>query len=129
MTPRKRVKPLKVLPKVAGEAPIIIGVEPSYQDIQSLRVIEGRFFTSEEDAQSAPVCVLGEAAKVNLLGYEPAVGKYVKVNETWLQVIGVMAQQAGADTDVEGVEILSRTTSSSPRSIPLCGGLRTTTAT
>jgi putative ABC transport system permease protein len=108
MTPRKRVKPLKVLPKIAGEAPTIIGVEPSYQEIQSLRVIEGRFFTKEEDAQSSPVCVLGEAAKVNLLGYEPAVGKYVKVNDSWLQVIGVMAQQAGADTDVEGVEILSR---------------------
>ncbi len=32
----------------------------------------------------------------------------MKINDTWLQVIGVMAQQAGADTDVEGVEIISR---------------------
>ena len=44
--------------------------------------------------RSAPVCVLGESAKVNLLGYQSAVGKYVKVNDTWLQVIGVLAQQA-----------------------------------
>jgi putative ABC transport system permease protein len=108
MTPRKRFKPAKVLPKTAAEPPILIGVLPNYKDIQSLRVVEGRFFTDEEDARSAPVVVLGEGAKVNLLGYEPAVGKYVKVNDTWLQVIGVMAQQAGADTDVEGVEILSR---------------------
>ena len=35
-------------------------------------------------------------------------GKYVKVNDTWLQVVGVMAQQAGADSTVAGVEILSR---------------------
>jgi putative ABC transport system permease protein len=108
MTPRKRFKPTKVIPKTASEPPVLIGVEPSYEQIQSIRVVEGRFFTAEEDAQSAPVCVLGESAKVNLLGYEPAVGKYVKLNEVWLQVIGVMAQQAGADTDVEGVEILSR---------------------
>jgi len=107
-TPRKRFKPMKVLPKTTAEPPVLIGVEPSYKEIQSLRIVEGRFFTEEEDAQSAPVCVLGESAKVNLLGYEPAVGKYVKINDTWLQVIGVMAQQAGADTDVEGVEIISR---------------------
>ncbi|NWF84765.1 MAG: ABC transporter permease [Bryobacteraceae bacterium] len=107
-TPRKRFKPMKVLPKTTAEPPVLIGVEPSYKDIQSLRIVEGRFFTAEEDSQSAPVCVLGESAKVNLLGYEPAVGKFVKINDTWLQVIGVMAQQAGADTDVEGVEIISR---------------------
>jgi len=108
MTPRKRFKPMKVLPKTSAEPPILIGVLPNYKDIQSLRIVEGRFFTSDEDERSAAVCVLGESAKVNLLGYEPAVGKYVKVNDVWLQVIGVMAQQAGADTDVEGVEIISR---------------------
>ncbi|MFZ5926230.1 MAG: ABC transporter permease [Acidobacteriota bacterium] len=107
-TPRKRFKPSKVLPKTAAEPPMLIGVEPSYMDIQSIRLVEGRFFTDEENATAAPVCVLGESAKVNLLGYEPAVGKYVKINDVWLQVIGVMAQQAGGDTDVEGVEILSR---------------------
>ncbi|MBI5281304.1 MAG: ABC transporter permease [Candidatus Solibacter usitatus] len=107
-TPRKRFKPLKVLPKTSAEPPMLIGVEPSYRDIQSLKLVEGRFFNDEENSTAAPVCVLGESSKVNLLGYEPAVGKYVKINDTWLQVIGVMAQQAGGDTDVEGVEILSR---------------------
>ncbi len=107
-TPRKRFKPTKVLPKTSAEPPMLIGVEPSYMDIQSIRLVEGRFFTDEENATAAPVCVLGESAKVNLLGFEPAVGKFVKINDVWLQVIGVMAQQAGGDTDVEGVEILSR---------------------
>ena len=97
MTPRKRFKPMKVLPKSAAEPPLLIGVLPNYKEIRSLRIVEGRFFTAEEDERSAPVCVLGESAKVNLLGYEPGVGKYVKVNDVWLQVIGVMAQQAGAD--------------------------------
>ena len=52
--------------------------------------------------------MLGESAKVNLLGYDPAVGKYVKINDTWLQVIGVLAPQASADADVEGVEVVNR---------------------
>ncbi len=108
-TPRKRFKPLKVLPKPAQEPPLLIGVEPTFLAINSLKVVEGRFFDDEDDAHSSPVCVLGESAKVNLLGYDPAVGKYVKVNDTWLQVIGVLAQQATADTETEGgLEVTDR---------------------
>ena len=107
-TPRKRFKPLKILPKTSAEPPLLIGVDPSYLIINSLKVIEGRFFNEKDNDTSAPVCVLGEAAKVNLLGYEPAVGKYIKVNDTWLQVIGVLSQQATADSDSEGVEVSNR---------------------
>ena len=108
MTPRKRFKPLKVLPKTAQEPPLLIGVEANYVKINSLKLVEGRFFTEEEDARSLPVCVLGESAKVNLLGYDNAVGKYVKINDTWLQVIGVLTHQATADSDVEGLEVTNR---------------------
>jgi putative ABC transport system permease protein len=108
LTPRKRFKPLKVLPKPSLETPLLIGVQPTFLEINSLRMVEGRFFDAEDDARSALVCVLGEGSKVNLLGYEPAVGKYVKVNDTWLQVIGVLAQQATADSDVEGLEVVDR---------------------
>ncbi len=108
MTPRKRFKPLKVIPKTSSEAPLLIGVEPSYLVINSLRVVEGRFFNEKDNETSAPVCVLGEAAKVNLLGYESAVGKFVKVNDTWLQVIGVLGQQASADADSEAGEVSNR---------------------
>ena len=52
--------------------------------------------------------MLGESAKVNLLGYDPAVGKFVKINDSWLQVIGVLAQQASGDSDIEGVEVVNR---------------------
>jgi putative ABC transport system permease protein len=108
LTPRKRFKPGKVLPKTAQEPPVLIGVQPNYLKINSLKVVEGRFFNEEDNARSATVCVLGESAKVNLLGYDNAVGKYVKINDIWLQVIGVLASQASADTDVEGVEVLNR---------------------
>jgi putative ABC transport system permease protein len=108
ITPRKRFKPQKVLPKTANESPQLIGVEPSYLEIQSLKIVEGRFFNEQENRDSIPVCVLGESAKVNLLGYDSAVGKYVKVNDTWLQVIGVLAPQASADTEVEGLEVVNR---------------------
>jgi putative ABC transport system permease protein len=106
-TPRKRFKPLKVLPKPSSEMPLLIGVEPDYFEINSLKAVEGRFFTAEDDTRSNPVCVLGESAKVNLFGYEPAVGKHVKINDVWLQVVGVLAQQATADSDTD-LEVVDR---------------------
>jgi putative ABC transport system permease protein len=108
LTPRKRFKPQKLLPKITQELPPLIGVLPNFAQINSLKPVAGRFFTAEENDRSAPVCVLGETAKVNLLGYDNAIGKYVKVNELWLQVIGVLAQQSTADTDVEGMESANR---------------------
>ncbi len=108
LTPRKRFKPQKLLPKTNAEPPLLIGVLPNFAQINSLKLVSGRFFSDEENERSAPVCVLGETAKVNLLGYDDAIGKYVKVNELWLQVIGVLSQQATADTDVEGLEVANR---------------------
>ena len=108
LTPRKRFKPLKVLPKTPQEPPLLIGVEPSYLEIQSLKIVEGRWFTEQENRDSAPVCVLGESAKVNLLGFDPSVGKYVKINDSWLQVVGVLASQQASDTEVEGLEVMNR---------------------
>jgi putative ABC transport system permease protein len=108
ITPRKRFKPQKLLPKTNQDPPQLIGVLPNFVEINSLKLVAGRFFTEDENKSSAPVCVLGESAKVNLLGYDNAVGKYVKVNDTWLQVIGVLTPQASGDADVEGASASNR---------------------
>src|SRR5213080_2887412 len=67
ITPRKRFKPQKLLPKTNQDPPQLVGVLPNFMEINSLKLVGGRFFTEEEDTASAPVCVLGETAKVNLL--------------------------------------------------------------
>jgi len=108
ITPRKRFKPQKLLPKTNQDPPQLIGVFPNFVEINSLKLIAGRFFTEEENRSSAPVCVLGEGAKVNLLGYDNAVGKYIKVNDSWLQVVGVLTPQASGDSDVEGATASNR---------------------
>lgn len=108
LSPRKSFTPTSVLPPTEQDIPSLIGVLPNYIDIYSIRMLEGRFFDEEENERSAPVCVLGETAKVNLLGYGAAVGRYVKVNEVWLRVIGVMAPAATAEADIEGLEMDDR---------------------
>jgi putative ABC transport system permease protein len=102
LSARRTMHPAQVLPKPAKDIPELYGVNASYAAIHSLRAAEGDFFSQADDDASATVCVLGETAKVNLLGYAPAVGKFVKVNETWLEVVGVLAEQLMAGATSSG---------------------------
>ena len=94
LSPRRTLRPSRVLPKAAQQVPELYGVRASYAIIHSLQPSEGRFFDAKEDAASAAVCVLGEGAKVSLLGYGTAVGKFIKLNDSWLEVIGVLTDSS-----------------------------------
>ena len=102
-TPRKRFTPTKILPKPQQDTPVVYGVEPSYLEIGHLRVTEGRFFDASDNAASAPVCVLGAAAKDSLFGASQAVGEYIKLNEMWCHVIGIAGPQLAPESDTSGV--------------------------
>src|SRR6195256_519447 len=106
LSARKAMHPARVLPKPARDIPELYGVEPSYAILHSLPLAEGKFFDDEDNAASATVCVLGEGAKVNLLGYGPAVGKFVKVNDAWLEVVGVLNEQLMAGSTNSGAAML-----------------------
>jgi len=109
---RNSFRPSKVLPKPAKDAPELLGVRPSYAEIHNWRLEEGSLFTEADDQASAAVCVLGETTKIGVLGYGPAIGKYIKLNETWLRVVGVLRNQiasssqnlaSGAASDVNNI--------------------------
>ena len=102
-TPRKRFIPAKMIPKPQGDLPAVYGVDPNYRKIGNLRVSAGQFFDADENDHAAPVAVLGEAARTALFGQEEAVGKYIKVNEQWLHVIGVVGPQLSSGGPIEGV--------------------------
>ncbi|HUG80297.1 MAG TPA: ABC transporter permease [Bryobacterales bacterium] len=104
MSPRKRFYPTSVLPRSDQDFPTVIGVLPNYTEIYSLTLIEGKFFSEADNLFARPVCVLGERAKVSLLGYGPAVGKHVKMDSIWLEVIGVIASESGGEADIEGLD-------------------------
>ncbi len=102
LSDRRSIHPQRVLPKPSRDVPELYGVRPSYSVIHSLRLAEGKFFNDMDDDRSATVCVLGETAKVSLLGYEPALGKYIKVNDAWLEVVGVLQEQIMAGSQSSG---------------------------
>jgi len=102
-TPRKRFIPSKMIPKPQREMPTVYGVGTSYQRIANLHLVAGRFYDEEENGRAAPVCVLAQAAKVNLFGSQDALGQYIKVNTQWFRVVGVAGQQLTAGTQTPGL--------------------------
>lgn len=98
ISPRRSLHPQHLLPQPTQAMPTLIGVDPSFAEIHNFQELEGGFFDQLDNAASSPVAVLGQTAKVSLFGYTPAIGKYIKVNDTWLRVVGVLNEQLNAGT-------------------------------
>src|SRR5436190_11122231 len=102
-TPRQRYTPTKTIPKAQEDIPAVYGVTPDYAMIGALHVTDGAFFDEQQEKAGAPVCVLGTGAKTSLFGPAEPVSQYVKLDEQWFRVIGVVAPQVTAQSDVAGV--------------------------
>lgn len=100
---RKKFSPTKLIPQPEQEMPEVYGVEPSYLKIAALQVVSGQFFNPQQNNDADSVCVLGEAAKESLFGSTSALGRYVKVDDQWFRVIGVVGPQLTTQSDVAGV--------------------------
>ncbi len=92
VAPRIRVDPYKVLsPTGKSDGTAVFGVTPVHAALSNLEVAEGRFLDPLDESTHAQVCVIGPAVRRDLFGYGPAVGKVVKINDVWLEVVGVLA--------------------------------------
>ena len=107
-TARKRFTPSKLLPRPQSDPPMVYGVSPAYVGIANLAMVSGRFFDDGETDGAAPVAVLGEAAAASLYGADDPVGRFVKVNEQWFQVIGVAGPQLTVQSEVAGLPAQDR---------------------
>ncbi len=92
--PRLEVKTFKAMSSEGKSKSKLFGVSWRMPFISRLEFVEGRFFQRDEEERHAQVCVLGEAARRDLFGFGEALGKFVKVNDVWLEVVGVMASPA-----------------------------------
>ena len=104
-TPRKRLTPSKIIPKPQQDMPAVMGVNPNYQQIAGLQLVSGKFFDQGDEGHAAPVCVLGAAAKWSLFGSANPLGQYVKVNEQWFRVIGVVSPQLSSQGDSSSTSV------------------------
>lgn len=83
----------------------VLGVTASLQSLANLQIEQGRWLTEEDDRYYRQVVVLGAAAANQLFPSGNAVGKLVKVNHLWLEVVGVLGSKNLAKDNFQGVEL------------------------
>lgn len=69
------------------------GVSSSYFDMNDSKLINGRFFSNEENSILSKVAVLGYSAKEELFGDNEAVGEKIKIKNQIFEVIGVLEER------------------------------------
>jgi putative ABC transport system permease protein len=105
VVPRLEIEPYKIVAASGKTESSVFGVSHLHLELMSERVAEGRFFDELDERDHAQVCVLGASARADLFGVEPAIGGHVKINDVWLEVVGVLSSQVSGEASVEGVSI------------------------
>ena len=96
--PRVEVKAYKILATGGKAKGKVLGLSADYAAVADVPIAEGRFFDRRDQAEHAQVCVVGPTIRRDLFGYGPAIGRQVKINDVWLEVIGILK---GDGTDKE----------------------------
>ena len=103
VVPRIHIDPYKVIsPAGKTDGAAVYGVTPQYGELAHLGVAEGRFLDPLDESTHAQVCVIGPEVRRDLFGYGQALGGLVKVNDVWLEVVGVLATDAAPASTAPG---------------------------
>jgi len=74
---------------ITGKARIV-GITPSFVSILNYSPATGEFINEDDYTRHLKVCVLGATIANDLFPFEDAVGKDVKIEDQWFEVVGVM---------------------------------------
>jgi len=78
-----------------------IGISNDYLDIYNLNLEKGSFFTSIQEEQGKPVCILGHNVATKLFSKSDPIGHKIKFGHVWLKVMGVLEREFMGDISVE----------------------------
>jgi putative ABC transport system permease protein len=105
--PRVEIEPYKILAAGAKTTAQVYGVGHRHREVTPFPLGEGRFLDAADEVKHAQVCVIGFGVRRDLFGADPALGKDVKINDVWCEVVGVLAPEANPVSNVQGVAVSS----------------------
>lgn len=73
----------------------LMGVSPSYINIDKSEIEAGRFFTEQEDKSLDKVAVIGSKIKNDFFGDQDPIGKEIKIGKNKFQIIGTLKERGG----------------------------------
>jgi len=98
--PRVEVKAYKILAPDAKTKGKVLGFSSMYAGVAAVQLGEGRFFDARDEREHAQVAVIGQEIRRDLFGFGPALGKQFKVNDVWLEVIGIHGGEPVGESSV-----------------------------
>ncbi|PJI86698.1 ABC transporter permease [Luteimicrobium subarcticum] len=77
----------------------VVGTTPSWTDVRSRTLAQGRFLTADDDTDQATNIVLGSETATELFGSPYAVGRTVTINDVSFTVVGVLSSAGASSSD------------------------------
>lgn len=71
----------------------VVGVDTQYFRLSNIALAEGSWFTPMQVERGRPVAIIGHGVRTRFFTTEPPVGRTIKVGDTWLTVVGVLADR------------------------------------
>jgi len=83
----------------------VVPTTPTFKDILNLDMDAGRFIDRHDFEYRRQVCILGASLDRELFAFEPAVGRQVKIGDSWFTVIGVAEYERIGRSQVQGLKV------------------------
>jgi putative ABC transport system permease protein len=105
VAPRLEVETYKIMAAgTAADEARVLGVTHRQRDLSHLVLERGRFLDPLDEKEHAQVAVVGPRVARDLFGYDEPLGRHLKINDVWFEVVGLVADSGGSDS-FEGVNI------------------------
>jgi len=105
VVPRLQIDVYKILSAGGKTEGKVYGVSHLQTQLVRMRLEEGRFLDARDDETHAQACVIGSSVRRDLFGAEVAVGRDMKINDVWCEVVGVLAPEASGGASLQGVSV------------------------
>ena len=105
--PKIELEPYKILSATGKTIAAVFGVGHRHREVTPFALAEGRFLDAGDELHHGQVCVIGAGVRRDLFGADAAIGKDVKINDVWFEVVGVLASEGSEVTNVQGVSVNS----------------------
>jgi putative ABC transport system permease protein len=72
----------------------ILGVTPDFLEMMNYKLQKGNYIDQSQYDLRSKVCILGAGVAANFFKNEDPIGKMIKIEDQWLEVIGVLESKA-----------------------------------
>lgn len=98
-------KPTSAQHNAEKEEVKLVGTTPDFLISYGYQLSVGHFFDEKDMREQTNVCVLGGDVKDKLFHFEQPIGRSIKIDNQWFEVIGVMTRQLTPSKKVENLDV------------------------